>query len=117
MQKNIITTILGNQVYSNFRKNNLLEKIQVICPKISNLTSAYLHVYESDENLTSDEVTRLNQLLDYGTPSEIRRNSDNVIYISPRVGTISPWSSRATDIALHCGIQLNRIERLSLIHI
>ena len=117
MQKNIITTILGNQVYSNFRKNNLLEKIQAICPQISNLSSAYLHICESDENLTTDEITRLNQLLDYGTPSEIRRNSDNVIYISPRVGTISPWSSRATDIALHCDIQLNRIERCSMIYL
>ena len=57
------------------------------------------------------------QLLDYGASSEINRNSDNVIFISPRVGTISPWSSRATDIALHCGIQLTRIERCSMIYL
>ena len=117
MQKNIITTFLGNQIYSNFRKNNLLKKIREICPQIRNLTSAYLHICESDEKLTADEITRLNQLLDYGTPSDIKKNSDNVIFISPRVGTISPWSSRATDIALHCGIQLNRIERCSMIYL
>ena len=115
MQKNIITTILGNQIYSDFRKNNLLKKIQVICPQITNLTSAYLHICESQENLTSDEIHRLNQLLDYGASYGIKKNSDNLIFISPRVGTISPWSSRATDIALHCGIQLNRIERCSII--
>ena len=117
MQKKIITTFLGNQIYSEFRKNNLLKKIKAIYPQIRSLTSNYLHICESEESLTNDEVNRLNKLLDYGIPSEIKRNLNNMIYISPRVGTISPWSSRATDIALHCGIQLNRIERCSIIYL
>jgi phosphoribosylformylglycinamidine synthase len=111
MNKNSIIFLDGNQVFSDFRKIGLLGKIQKIVAKIKDIESSYLHAIESNQSLNNSDLDKLKKLLDYG-PKNIKSISDhNSFFIGPRIGTISPWSSRATDIAKHCNIPLNKIER------
>ena len=105
MHKNIITSFVGAKIFSDFRKASLLKKIQELYPEINDINSAYLHLVETNEELTPTECDRIKQIFDYrASPIAEIKISANAIYIGPRVGTISPWSSRATDIALHCDI-------------
>lgn len=114
MHKNIITSFVGTKIFSDFRKASLLKKIQELYPEINDIDSAYLHLVETNEELTPTECDRIKQIFDYrASPIAEIKISANAIYIGPRVGTISPWSSRATDIALHCDINLIRAERCS----
>ena len=113
MQKKIMSSLVGNKIYSNFRANNLLRNIQAKHPSVVDLSSAYIHIFESEEKLNSIELNNLKQILDYGEKADIQKKFNNVLFIGPRIGTISPWSSRAKDIVIHCGININKIERLS----
>ena len=113
MQKKITSSLVGNKIYSNFRANNLLRVIQVKHPSVVDLSSAYIHIFESEEKLNSIELNNLKKILDYGEKADIQKKFNNVLFIGPRIGTISPWSSRAKDIVVHCGININKIERLS----
>ncbi|MDC0542438.1 phosphoribosylformylglycinamidine synthase [Methylophilaceae bacterium] len=113
MQKKIISSLIGNKIYSNFRAQNLLRVIQAKYPSVIGLASTYLHIFESKENLNSVELNNLKQILDYGEKTNIPKKFNNVLFIGPRIGTISPWSSRAKDILVHCGVNINKIERLS----
>ena len=113
MQKKIISSIVGNKIYSNFRANNLLGVIQAKYPSVVDLSSAYIHIFESKEKLNSIELNNLKLILDYGEKADIPKKFNNVLFIGPRIGTISPWSSRAKDIVVHCGVNINKIERLS----
>ena len=115
MQKKIISSLIGNKIYSNFRAQNLLRVIQAKYPSVIGLASTYLHIFESKENLNSVELNNLKQILDYGEKTNIPKKFNNVLFIGPRIGTISPWSSRAKDILVHCGVNINKIERLSKI--
>lgn len=117
MQKNFFSSFLGNQIYSDFRKENILQKIKNKYPFIEDMDSIFLHIAESKQKLTSNETKRLNKILEYGPKSNFSKKSKNIIYIGPRLGTISPWSSRATDIARHCDMKILRIERCSIIHL
>ena len=115
MQKNIITSFFGSQIYSEFRKFSLLNDALKSILDIKNLTSSYLHIIESKEKLSSKDQKNLNQILTYGEDIKEEVSPENTIFIGPRIGTISPWSSRATDIVLQCGINILRIERIKTI--
>ena len=112
MQKNITSSFFGPRIYSEFRKITLLNNRAISDLGINTITSAYLHVIESKDKLPSKNEKILKQILTYGENITETLDSKNIIYIAPRVGTISPWSSRATDIIQHCGIDILRIERI-----
>ena len=112
MEKNIITSFIGPRIYSEFRKTALLKVIKNSFPKIKDFNSAYLHIIESKKKLSFKDLKILKQILAYGEDIEEKIALKNIIFISPRIGTISPWSSRATDIIRHCGINILRIERI-----
>jgi len=66
--------------------------------------------------LDTAEQTRLNSILTYGTPLPVRSDG-TLLLVTPRPGTISPWSSKATDIIRHCGLEkISRIERGTAYH-
>ena len=115
MQKNTITSFFGSRIYSEFRKSDLLKEAKESSFDIKDLTSSYLHVIESKKNLASKDRESLSQILAYGEDIKEALVPKNTIFISPRVGTISPWSSRATNIIHHCGIDILRIERIKAI--
>ena len=115
MQKNIITSFFGSQIYSEFRKLTLLNDALKPILDIKNLTSSYLHIIESKGKLSSKDQKSLKQILSYGEDIKEEVSPENTVFIGPRIGTISPWSSRATDIIEHCGIDILRIERIKTI--
>ena len=106
----------GGNALSEFRIQQLLPKLQVHCPEIKGLTGQYLHLVASPEPLDSAQKDVLSQLLTYGEPFVSPTGADAQacisIFVSPRLGTVSPWASKATDIAHNCGLKLKRIERL-----
>jgi phosphoribosylformylglycinamidine synthase len=115
MQKNTITSFLGSRIYSEFRKSTLLNDALKSVSGIKNLTSSYLHIIESKEKLSSKDQKSLKQILTYGEDIKEEVSPENAVFICPRIGTISPWSSRATDIIQQCGVDILRIERIKTI--
>jgi len=102
----------GAPALSPFRSKKLLETIQKDIPAIQSVYAEFMHFIDIAEDLTDSELNTLNKLLTYG-PSAKSESSEGVLFlVVPRPGTISPWSSKATDIAHGCGLsKLNRIER------
>jgi phosphoribosylformylglycinamidine synthase len=106
----------GGNALSEFRVQQLLPSLQAHCPEIKGLTGQYLHLVASLDPLDLAHQNVLKQLLTYGEPFETKASIDSqaciFIYVSPRLGTVSPWASKATDIAHNCGLKVRRIERL-----
>lgn len=95
---------------SPFRLERLLDSIQAIVPQISGITADYHYFCQLRHNLTQEEINRLQQLLDADEASSFSGNK--LLLVVPRPGTISPWSSKATDIAHSCGLaSIERLER------
>jgi len=113
----------GKSALSHFRIEKLLQQLQTINADIQDINSQYIHFIASEEEMTQTDQFVLDRILDYGADSSLERmnTTDNQIleiFVLPRIGTISPWASKATDIAHNCGLQnINRIERGILYHI
>lgn len=100
----------GRNALSPFRLERLLHSIQAIVPQISGITANYRYFCQVQRDLTQEETNRLRQLLDVDETEAQPFPDSKLLLVVPRPGTISPWSSKATDIAHCCG--LNGIERL-----
>ncbi len=100
----------GVAALSDFRRAKLLQQLQDAEPAITGLDAQYLHFV--DANTVSDiDDTLLKSLLTYDSPFT-GATTGELILVTPRPGTISPWSSKATDIAHNAGLSaVNRIER------
>ncbi|MBK9312039.1 MAG: phosphoribosylformylglycinamidine synthase [Rhodocyclaceae bacterium] len=81
------------------------------------LTAEHWYFVETDGGLDADELARLKDLLDM--PAQLpQQPAGELILVTPRLGTISPWSSKATDIARNCGFsKVKRIERGTAFHV
>ncbi|MBL8911099.1 MAG: phosphoribosylformylglycinamidine synthase [Archangium sp.] len=80
--------------------------------KLTDATADFVHFIDPERALTPDEDQTLRALLTYGPKSEPRRIEGDRFVVVPRLGTRSPWSSKATDIAHNCGLTaIRRIER------
>ena len=103
--------IEGGQALSRFRSQQLQQKLQTLSTKIATFSANYIHFIKITSNLDTEERTKLEALLSRQKTSPQAR-SDLTLLITPRFGTISPWSSKATDIAHNCGLHnIERIER------
>jgi len=104
----------GARALSEFRQTRLLQVLQAIDPNLVDVQARYVHFVNSTTPLTPDDSARVEALLEYGDPAGELSGRGNVLryLVIPRFGTISPWASKATDIAHNCGLhQLRRIER------
>ncbi len=102
----------GGNALSDFRIQQLLPRLAQISPNIQGLAARFVHLVASEQPLQGDQQQTLAALLAYGEP--YAGPSDGpVIVVSPRLGTVSPWASKATDIAHNCGLQLKRVERIT----
>jgi phosphoribosylformylglycinamidine synthase len=102
----------GCPALSDFRLQKLLEQITGHVPSLAGLHAEYLHIAELDEALSDHEQGVLEQLLSYGPDSPAGRPTGTTLIVVPRPGTISPWSSKATDIVHNCGLgKVRRVER------
>ena len=104
----------GACALSEFRQTRLLQALQAIDPNLVEVHARYVHLVNSTTPLTPDDTARVAALLEYGDPATVvsGKGSQLRYLVIPRFGTISPWASKATDIAHNCGLhQLRRIER------
>ncbi|MEO8137857.1 MAG: phosphoribosylformylglycinamidine synthase, partial [Betaproteobacteria bacterium] len=106
----IILHLRGRPALSAFRLHRLQQQLSVSGPV--ELTAEYWHFVEVQRALSADERDRLDRLLTYGPQGDADRPGGRMLLAVPRSGTISPWSSKATDIARNCGLDMvTRIER------
>jgi len=107
-----ITSFEGGNALSNFRVQQLLPQLQGIHDKISGISARFVHLVASEAQPDASLSAKLASLLTYGDPYTGPVDGV-VIAVSPRFGTVSPWASKATDIAHNCGFAVKRIERLT----
>jgi phosphoribosylformylglycinamidine synthase len=106
----------GRPALSAFRIAKLCTRLQALEPRIQGVQSHYVHFVDLAAPLTSQQQGLLSKLLTYGPAAqeagEPAAPGAQTLLVVPRAGTISPWSSKATDIAQVCGLAaVRRIER------
>jgi phosphoribosylformylglycinamidine synthase len=102
----------GGNALSDFRVNKLLPALQAKVSEISAIQAHFIHFAETSADLNEKEQSQLDALLNYGSPIELANNHSAKIIVIPRPGTISPWSSKASDIVHNSGLnKVSRIER------
>jgi len=108
-------TLPGALAFSAFRSARLLATVRTRAPGVRNLTARFVHLIQTTRDLSAAELRVLEALLTYGpreAASAEEPQGSALIVVTPRAGTISPWSSKATDIAHVCGLDaVERIER------
>ncbi len=106
----------GGSALSDFRAQALLQRMQRVEPSLSGLAARHVHWVSSAEPLTTQQMDKLAALLTYGDPCPAELPGDLVV-VMPRLGTLSPWASKATDIARNCGLSVHHIERVTEFHL
>ncbi|QDO90051.1 phosphoribosylformylglycinamidine synthase [Ornithinimicrobium ciconiae] len=121
----VLTSVPGGSALSDFRAAALLRRLQVVAPRVTAVTAQFAHQVATDT--APDEVTRarLGALLTYGVPvaapgvaagadttGDEQSAGQSTVVVGPRLGTISPWASKATDILRNCGLDVHRVERV-----
>jgi phosphoribosylformylglycinamidine synthase len=102
----------GAPALSPFRIEKLLAPVRSVCPATTSLTARFVHFAETSRDLDERESEVLAQLLTYGPTLQSEEDDGSLVLALPRFGTISPWSSKATDIAHNCGLAVvTRLER------
>jgi len=102
----------GSPALSAFRINKLLTRFQDAHLPVSDIYAEYVHFADVSTPLNADEKSRLQRLLKYGPSLAEHTPEGRLLLVTPRPGTISPWSSKATDIAHNCDLpQVLRLER------
>ncbi|BBL76454.1 phosphoribosylformylglycinamidine synthase [Methylomagnum ishizawai] len=102
----------GPAALSEFRRVKLLADMQAVVPNVSDFTAAYVHFAEVAHALDEAERKGLESVLHYGPEVRPGDFADAYFLVVPRLGTVSPWSSKATDIARRCGLDaVLRLER------
>lgn len=102
----------GSPALSAFRINKWLARFHSASLPVHTIYAEYIHFADLSEPLNHDQRDRLEQLLRYGPPANNLPPEGQLLLVTPRPGTRSPWSSKATDIAHHCGLsQIARLER------
>lgn len=102
----------GAPALSEFRVNKILARCQQSQLPVTNVYAEYAHFADLTSPLNTDEHTKLEKLLTYGPTIAEHAPAGQLVLVTPRPGTISPWASKATDIAHNCGLkQVHRVER------
>jgi phosphoribosylformylglycinamidine synthase len=116
-----IVKLRGARALSDFRLARLLSSLQNVSRGVRGVRAEFWHFVECERELEPRELGLLERLLEYGARDASRRaaappgkgaEEPELLLVVPRLGTISPWSSKATDIARNCGlVAVKRIER------
>ncbi|MDO9178455.1 MAG: phosphoribosylformylglycinamidine synthase [Agitococcus sp.] len=111
--------VSGATALSSFKNHRLLANLQAIVPSVAGLTARFVHLIALDGDLSEHETKQLHELLhydeDFNGQGFEEAEYDAVFIVTPRIGTISPWSSKATDIARNSGLsKVQRVERVTV---
>src|SRR5512143_979420 len=115
-----ILKLAGGTALSEFRLDKLNAALRAVRPGLTVSATQHWHLVETAREPSADERRTLDRLLRYGPdappPGRLR---GRMVLVTPRLGTISPWSSKATDIARQCGLEglVRRIERGTAFHL
>jgi phosphoribosylformylglycinamidine synthase len=102
----------GAPALSAFRHGKLLDTLSAKVPTVTGLYAEFAHFAEVQGTLGEDERQVLARLLKYGPSVPVQEPAGRLFLTVPRFGTISPWSSKASDIARNCGLsKVQRLER------
>ncbi|MEH6469916.1 MAG: phosphoribosylformylglycinamidine synthase [Halopseudomonas sp.] len=102
----------GAPALSSFRRQKMLASLQAQVPMVSAVYAEYIHFAELHGTLNDQDQTVLETILRYGPKADVEQLEGELFLVVPRIGTISPWSSKATDIAHNCGLTaVSRLER------
>jgi phosphoribosylformylglycinamidine synthase len=104
----------GSNALSAFRSQRLLTQLQAVAPTIADVAARYYHFIDASAPLSTEDTERLTAMLTYGepVPETQYEGVTEEFFVIPRLGTISPWASKATDIAHNCGMaHIHRVER------
>ena len=115
-------SLRGSAALSQFRLEKLHQSLKQFAPNFSQINAEFVHFVFSEKPLNSAQQNTLKQILTYGAHTSDALQANNhktfgdiqqeLFLVIPRIGTISPWASRATDIANNCGLEsVLRIER------
>ncbi|TWD86557.1 phosphoribosylformylglycinamidine synthase [Variovorax beijingensis] len=113
----VVTLFEGGSALSDFRARQLLPKLQAIDARIEGIGARFVHLVVTDAALDAAGRERFAALLTYGEPFEAPAKAGASVVVTPRLGTVSPWASKATDIAHNCGLALRRVERVTQYHL
>ncbi|WP_130802973.1 phosphoribosylformylglycinamidine synthase [Acinetobacter ihumii] len=102
--------VAGAPAHSSFKKAQLLTRLSSIS-SVQTFDSQWIYLF--DQALDEQQHQSALQLLNDGTSFELRQvtNDEIQVLVTPRIGTISPWSSKATDIFKNCNTPVHRLER------
>lgn len=110
----VVLPLRGVTALSDFRVEKLLQKAAAAGLPKAELSSEFWYFVSSESALNHETATKLQALLAAESVEKTpeAENSLHLFLITPRIGTISPWASKATDIAHNCGLgEIERIER------
>lgn len=102
----------GSPALSEFRVNKLLELCRELDLPVTGIYAEFMHFADLTSDLNDADKEKLEKLLTYGPTIQEHQPTGTLLLVTPRPGTISPWSSKATDIAHNCGLSsIKRLER------
>ena len=111
-------SLFGAPALSQFRLDQVLRTLTPSEPRVQALAARWMHFVDTSRPLNEPELELLGKLLTYGprVPAELKELPQGArVLVTPRIGTESPWSSKATDIVHVCGLQaVTRVERGSV---
>lgn len=110
----VVLPLRGVTALSDFRVEKLLQKAAAAGLPDAKLESEFWYFVSSENTLDAATVEKLQALLEAQSVASTPKAQSglHLFLITPRLGTISPWASKATNIAENCGIQdIERIER------
>jgi phosphoribosylformylglycinamidine synthase len=114
----MLLELRGARALSDFRLAKLLTLLQRAEPRVRGVRAEFRHFVELQHVPGPQDEALLARLLRYGAPPQEPGRGDTLYLVVPRIGTVSPWSSKATDIARNCGLpQVARIERGTAYHV
>jgi phosphoribosylformylglycinamidine synthase len=102
----------GGDALPTFRAQALLARLQAVCPRITGVAARHVHWAAFDTTPARAELDKLQGLLNYGD-AHLGPAAGDLVVVMPRLGTVSPWASKAADIARNCGLVLHRLERVT----
>src|SRR5258708_39259524 len=106
----LILKLRGSRAVSAFRLDKLNSRLATIQQSVRAVAAEPWHFVEAERALAAHEPEVLGRLLQYGEPAP--PGAGRMLLSVPRLGTISPWSSKATELARRCGLEsVRRVER------
>ena len=111
--------IYGGAAHSEFRLQSLCRQVQAVVPRVEALASRHVYWVWAEQALDATGQQAVADLLDgslqddWGAAAIDATTGHGRVVVMPRLGTVSPWASKATDIAHNCGLPLRRVERVT----